>query len=124
MSGRVEGVVAPAGAARRALVVYDGECSFCRANARLLRGLDRAGRLRLRPLQDEGLYVDDPRLSRSACEQSVHLVAEDGTIYAGSAAFREAVAKVGFGPIAAVMRLPVVRDVAELVYRFVGRNHR
>ena len=106
----------------RALVVYDGECGFCTSTARRLRRLDRAGRLRFRPLQDDRVYAEDPRLDRRTCERTVHLVAEDGTIHAGGAALREAAARVGAGRVTWILALPVARQVTEAAYRLVARN--
>lgn len=34
------------------LVLYDGQCRFCRANVALLKALDLTGRLRYQPLND------------------------------------------------------------------------
>ena len=107
-------------AAARALVVYDADCGFCRATVRKLRTLDRRGRLRFRPLQDERLYVDHPVLERAACERTLHLVAEDGAIHAGGDAMREVFERVGAGPVTWVLRLPVARTVTELAYRLVA----
>ena len=113
---------APVRPDRRALLIYDGECGFCRGTARRLKHLDRARRLRFRPLQDERLYVDDPRLDRLACEKSVHLVAEDSTIHVGGAAFREAAARVGAASVTWILELPVARQITELAYRVVAGN--
>ncbi len=106
--------------ATRALVVYDADCGFCRRTVAKLRTLDRSGRLLFRPLQDEALYRDEPRLSRAACERTLHLVTEDGAIHAGGDAFRETMTRVGAGPVTWVLRLPVARTVTELVYRSVA----
>lgn len=106
----------------RALVVYDGDCGFCRSTVARLRTLDRDDRLRFRPLQDERLYVEFPRLNRAACEETLHLVAEDGAIHAGGAAMREVFARVGAAPVTWILALPVARHVVELAYRSVAAH--
>ncbi len=110
----------PVPPAKQSLVVYDAECGFCRRTVAKLRTLDRSGRLRFRPLQDEALYRDEPRLSRAACQRTLHLVTEDGVIHAGGDAFRETMTRVGAGRVTWVLRLPLARTVTELVYRAVA----
>ena len=105
---------------RRALVVYDADCGFCRRTVRRLRTLDVRGRLRFRPLQDERLYAEEPRLTREACERTLHLVAEDGTIHAGGDAMREVFARVGAGSVTWILRLPVARTITRLAYELVA----
>ena len=104
----------------RALVVYDRDCGFCRSTVARLRTLDRSGRLRFRPLQDDRLYAEYPRLTRAACERDLHLVTEDGAIHAGGAAMREVFARVGGAPVTWILALPIARTVVELGYRVVA----
>jgi predicted DCC family thiol-disulfide oxidoreductase YuxK len=103
------------------LVLYDGECSFCRFQMRLLTWLDWFGVLALVPISDprgqaSGIPAED-------LEEQMHLIAKDGRIYRGARAIRFAGMRLPLlVPLALFMWLPGVIWVAEKVYAWVSRN--
>lgn len=104
------------------VLIYDGNCGFCRcwlAWARQSLG----DRLEYLPLQDPHIPGRFPNLSRDRLEESVHLVEPDGTVYCGARAVFEAL-ELGWSslPIRAYRRIPGVGPVSELGYRFVARH--
>ena len=66
-------------------LIYDGDCRFCRSCVRVLRRLDRNGRLNFVAFQDGNALKDLP-IERSALERAMHLVSPTGTTWAGAAA--------------------------------------
>ena len=106
------------------VVLYDGQCAFCRVCARGLRGLDRRGRLELldfnRPEADP-LLAPLPAAERRT---ALHLVGTDGAVHSASPALRRALAEA-LGPGAKrVLTTPPIVRVVDAAYRIVaGRRH-
>lgn len=112
----------PAGAARPVLI-FDGDCGFCRRAVLRLRAVvgDRVGCV---PFQEYEFPEGKTELTPAACAEAVHLVEPDGRVTrAAEACFRA----VGHAPgkrwVGALYRFPGLAPVAERVYRFVA-DHR
>jgi predicted DCC family thiol-disulfide oxidoreductase YuxK len=119
-----EGVVSPS------TFLYDGDCAFCSASARvIMRQLDRTGRSD-RPLVLPWQRADLVALGLTAaeCDQAVQWVAGSGTpdrvVLAGPAAIGE-VLRYG-GPLwrvaGRVLRLPPMTALAWPIYRLIARH--
>jgi len=67
------------------IVLYDGDCGFCRVMLAMLLTLDRAGRLgpvSIQSARGEELLIDMPSHDRL---KSWHLIDAEGTLYSGGA---------------------------------------
>lgn len=106
------------------VVLYDGQCAFCRVCARGLRGLDRRGRLELldfnRPEADP-LLAPLPAAERRT---ALHVAEVDGSVYSAGPALRRALAEA-LGPGAKrLLAHPAVAPVVDATYRVVAaRRH-
>ena len=105
-------------------MLYDGDCAFCRVCARLLRRLDRGGRL---DLLDFSRPEADPLLDAlPAAERrtALHVADPDGSIYSAGPALRRVLA-VALGPGASrLLILAAVARVVDAAYRIVAaRRH-
>jgi predicted DCC family thiol-disulfide oxidoreductase YuxK len=58
------------------LVLWDGECGFCRRSVKWLLAHDRFGRLEAVPSQEADI---SPQL-RAQCQKAVHVIKSDGEI--------------------------------------------
>lgn len=117
--------VAPDGAGLpgRWTVLYDGDCSFCRRTVRRLQRLDRDDRLALVPYQDREVAESFDWLSSDALAEALHVVSPAGEVWTGARAVERLVPLLRGGRVAALMfRLPLVRAIADRVYRWVARN--
>jgi predicted DCC family thiol-disulfide oxidoreductase YuxK len=105
----------------RDVVLYDGECGFCKWSLDKILAWDRARRLRPVPIQSE----EGARLL-AAIEPAVrldswHLVTSDGELYsAGAAAAPLARLLPGGRPLAAI--LAAFPRTTERGYRFVAEH--
>jgi predicted DCC family thiol-disulfide oxidoreductase YuxK len=102
-------------------VLYDGECPFCRIEARWLARLNRSGRLALEDIAapdfDPGQYGTTlPELMGT-----LHGVFPDGRKARGLETFRQAYAAVGLGWLCAPTRWPIVRPLADFCYTLFAR---
>lgn len=106
------------------MLVFDGDCAFCsstiRVAKRLVKRLPRV--VPHQQLDDDALRALG--LDRVACATAVQFVGADGRVHAAERAVAEVLRAAGgvWRPIGAVLSLPVVRNVAGVVYRWVARN--
>lgn len=100
-------------ATRRALVLYDAKCGFCRWSLAKLLAWDRGGRLRAVALQDPEADRLLGAMSAEARMDSWHLVTPTGELHSAGAAFP---------PLFEL--LPGGRPLASLATRFPGATQR
>ncbi len=107
-----------------ATLIYDGECSLCRASALfLMRRALSSGTLEILPCASGVRRTRFPRITEEACLTAMQLVLPDGRVLAGADAVPELLRRIrGWGWVAAVFALPGVRPVARRVYAWVARN--
>lgn len=107
------------------LVVFDGDCSFCRrwvARGRRLIG-DRAG---FEPYQSAAARF--PSVPRTRFQQAVQLIEPDGSVYSAAEAVFRSLALSESHPecrhfLTLYERVPAARPLAERTYRWVA-DHR
>lgn len=105
----------------RHVVLYDGDCGFCRWSLDRLLRWDRRDNLRAVPIQsDEGDQVLAD-LSEQARLSSWHLVTPDGRRYSGGAATGPMARLLPAGAPVALLAETFPRSTDRL-YRWVARN--
>jgi predicted DCC family thiol-disulfide oxidoreductase YuxK len=97
------------------LVLYDGACVFCTAQAERVRRIAR-GRLRVAPLQTA--LADVPWVDPEEAVRALQLVDRDGRSYAGAAAVVRLLrlTRPALGWLALAYHLPGVRWLADRAY--------
>jgi predicted DCC family thiol-disulfide oxidoreductase YuxK len=101
------------------LVLYDGACAFCTAQARRVRRLAR-GRVRVEPLQTALSEV--PWVGPDEASRALHLVDRDGRGYAGAAAIVRLLrlTRPALGLLLLPYHLPGIRALADRAYAAVA----
>jgi predicted DCC family thiol-disulfide oxidoreductase YuxK len=103
------------------VLLFDGECAFCRGAAgRLLRWIP-AGGVEPRSFREPDALARFPGLSPAHCEQALQLVREDGEVFAGIDGAVEALRHGRLGWLARAYRLPGIRQIADALYRLIAR---
>jgi predicted DCC family thiol-disulfide oxidoreductase YuxK len=104
------------------LMVYDGDCGFCRRSIRRWRRLT-GGTVDYVPYQE--IAERFPSIPRRAFQHAVQLVEPDGRVSGGAEAVLRALALAGRSRwlLAAYRSVPGFRPVSETVYRWVA-SHR
>ncbi|HEY4019241.1 MAG TPA: DUF393 domain-containing protein [Pseudonocardiaceae bacterium] len=103
------------------ILVYDGDCAFCTTVVTLLRR-------HLRPPVDfqpwQRIDLDHYGLTKAEALSAVQWIGSDGSRSAGAQAFGALLRATGgwYRPIGAALRLPVIRQLAELGYRVIAAN--
>jgi len=103
-------------------VFFDGDCPLCLREIRLLRRLDRRGRIRFTDIAAAGFDASEVGIPWQALMDRIHGRLPDGTLVEGVEVFRRLYAAVGFGPLVAVTRLPGLSHLLDLAYRAFARN--
>jgi predicted DCC family thiol-disulfide oxidoreductase YuxK len=103
-------------------VLFDGECPFCRVEARWLGFLDRSGCLALEDMAAPGF---DPGLHGKTLPElmgTLHGVFPDGRMTRGVETFRQAYRAVGLGWVLAPTGWPVLRPAVDSLYNLFARH--
>jgi predicted DCC family thiol-disulfide oxidoreductase YuxK len=106
---------------KQALVLWDGQCGFCR------RGIEwverRNGNHLLRPMayQQAPSPPMTPEL-RAACAQAMHVLTPDGRWLRGGRASLYILERIGFPALSRVLSLPPLVWGVEAGYWLVARN--
>lgn len=108
----------------RPVVLYDGQCAFCRVCARALRRLDRDNRLDLLDFnhsEAEALLAPLPAAERRT---ALHVADTEGSVHSAGPALRRALAEA-LGPGAErLLTHAAVAPVVDAAYRVVAaRRH-
>ena len=103
-------------------VLYDGDCPFCRIEARWLGHLNRRGYL---ALEDIAAPDFNPARYGSTLPElmgTLHGVYPDGRMTRGVETFREAYRAVGLGWVLAPTGWPVLRPAFDALYTLFARH--
>jgi predicted DCC family thiol-disulfide oxidoreductase YuxK len=114
---------APASATAPFEVFYDGACPLCMREIRLLRRLDRRGRIRFSDIAATGFDAQARAgVDYGTLMARIHGRLADGTLVTGVEVFRRLYGAVGFGPLVALTRLPGIAQLLELGYVWFAKN--
>lgn len=106
----------------RPLVLYDGACPFCRAQAARIQRRDEEGLLECRPMQAEGLAARYPQLLEHEGEQGLRFIDEEtGDVAVGADAVYAIARRLPlWRRFAWLYRVPVFHLAFRLAYRLVA----
>src|SRR5262249_30207091 len=105
----------------RPLLVFDGDCNFCKRSVERLRQVT-GERIDYLPFQDPEITRRFPEIPREVFEKSVQLIEPDGTTYNGAEAIFRAVATEKPWLLFLYGKLPFFAPVSEGVYQFVAEH--
>ena len=103
---------------------FDGECPLCRREVAMMQRLDRRKRIVFTDIAAPGFDPAPLGRDHATLMASIHARLPDGSLVTGVEAFRRAYAALGlgFGPLVALSRLPLVSGMAERAYAVFARN--
>ena len=110
----------------RPVLLYDGDCGFCRRWVSRLQRWDRHKAIEYVAAADRGAVVGLPPLSDAALDRAMHLVTRDGRVYAGARALPALLPLLPGGRhLMPLMKVPGVQPLADRAYAWVAaRRHR
>lgn len=106
------------------IVVYDGACRVCGRLATLLTDWDRERAIEITPWQVPGVRERFPWIPDQAYTQAVQLIrSRDGRTWQGALAIEELLRILPKGWLLGwAFGVPLVRPLADRVYRWFARN--
>ena len=109
----------------RSVVVYDGECSFCRRQIARIQRSDRANQFEYVARQAVGLEQRFPRLAEGDFNTGMRLIDPEGRIHVGADAVYEIARRLpAWRRLAWVYRLPIAHRLVRLVYKWIAAHRR
>ena len=103
----------------RPLLVFDGDCHFCRRWIERWRELT-GGAVEYAPFQE--VAQSFPEIPRENFEQAVHFIDRDGSVYRGAEAVFRSLGQRAKGWIWCYDHFPGFAGVTEIAYSFVARR--
>ncbi|MEI8382432.1 MAG: DUF393 domain-containing protein [Planctomycetota bacterium] len=103
-------------------VFYDGDCPLCLREINMLRRKDSKGKIQFTNIADAEFHSLNVGKTYDELMLRIHGRLPDGTWIEGVEVFRRLYKAVGFGPLVAVTRLPIISQVMDLGYVLFARN--
>ncbi len=103
------------------LILWDGECAFCRRTAQWFLRQDKRKVLSAVPYQEAPAPPMTPELA-AACEKAVHVVKTDGTILRAGRAALFLLEQTKWKPLARLLASPPFLWLVEIGYGIIARN--
>ena len=103
------------------VLFYDSECPLCVKEMQHLKKKDHWNRIRLVAIQSEEMS-HYPAINVDEAHKVLHGQLASGRIIKGLDVTHKAWSLAGFGYLTGVLRVPVVRPVADQVYKVFARN--
>lgn len=103
------------------LILWDGECGFCRRTAHWFVSHDKTGTLTACAYQEAPSPPMTPTLF-VACDSAVHIALADGTVLNAGRATLYLFECVGWGWLARILRIPPFAWGVEPLYRIIANN--
>ena len=105
------------------IVLYDGDCSLCTFQMRVITWLDWFHAVSLLPIADSRAAKLAPQLTREDLLEAIHCLTKDGKIHRGARCLRFIGLRMPLAfPFALILWIPGVIYLAEIGYRWISRN--
>ena len=110
----------------RPVLLFDGQCGFCRQWVARLRRWDRGGSIQTLPGAERHIIQGIPPISDASLDRAMHFVTPDGRVYPGARALPALLPYLpGGGWLALLLRIPRAQAAADRVYAWISaRRHR
>ena len=105
------------------LVLWDGDCGFCRRGVLWFEQRDAERRLRMVPYQEAPSPPMTPALA-AACARALYVVHPDGSTTRAGRAILYMLGVIGHPRLARVLAWPPLIWLVEIAYWLVARNRR
>lgn len=105
------------------VVVFDGDCAFCRKQVARLQRRDRDGVFEYLPKQTPGLEERFPQLANMDFEKGLRFVGRDGRIAVGADGVYEIARRLSvYRWFAWLYRVPLLHSLFRGIYAWIARN--
>jgi predicted DCC family thiol-disulfide oxidoreductase YuxK len=106
----------------RWILLWDGECGFCRRSVEWVLRQDKEKKISALPFQSAKEWISSEILGAS--QRQAHLVSPTGEVLGGGDAAIKILEIIGHSFSSKVLALPVISSLTGLGYRLVAQNRR
>ena len=105
------------------VVIYDGNCGFCREGVERLDRMDRGNRLAFLSLHDPAAAELLPQTDHADLMKQMYVITKDGRKFGGADALKELSRKIPrLYWLAPLLHIPFSMPIWRWLYRIVARN--
>lgn len=104
------------------ILVWDGDCGFCRRSVEWALARDKERKLVAKPYQGCQDWLP-PKVWALSREQ-FHLISPQGVVWGNGAAASRLLDLIGLSSVSAALELPVLSFLTSVGYRVVAKNRR
>lgn len=102
------------------VVLWDGDCGFCRRSIEWVKSKDKHGVLYMTPYQQHMEWL--PNTIYVMSKKQVHLMSPTGQFWGGAIAAQKVLDLIGYHSLSTFLGLPGARFFSDWSYRLVARN--
>ena len=107
----------------RPVIIYDGECRFCRWSVDRVRQRDHAGAFEYLPRQQPGIEARFPVLAVSDFNTGLRFIDTEGTVHVGADGVYQTYRRLRpYHLLAWLYRVPGLTQLFRLGYAVIARN--
>jgi predicted DCC family thiol-disulfide oxidoreductase YuxK len=103
-------------------IFYDGDCPLCRREVAWMRRRDHSHRISFVDISDDNFNAEQWGKTWDDLMARIHGRLPDGNWIEGVEVFRRAYTALGWGPVVALTRWPVVRTLLDFGYRVFAKH--
>lgn len=105
------------------VVVYDGQCSFCRLQIKILKSLDFFNKFEFESFHDEYIRKKYNHISYEDFMKKMYIITKNKITYGGSEAVKYLSRKlILLWPISILLHIPYSSNFWSWIYGFIARN--
>ncbi|HEU5182517.1 MAG TPA: DUF393 domain-containing protein [Candidatus Polarisedimenticolia bacterium] len=105
------------------VVIYDGDCAFCRRSIDEIRRRDRKARMVYLPRRTPGIEEKIPGLTDGDFNSGIRVVDPDGKIHVGADGIRQIASQLPvWRHFTWVYDVPLIRGLARRIYAWIAAN--
>jgi predicted DCC family thiol-disulfide oxidoreductase YuxK len=110
----------------RPVLLFDGQCGFCRQWVARLERWDRRGAIQTLPGAERHTLPGLPQISDASLDRAMQFITPDGRVRAGARALPALLPYLPGGRVlASAFRIPVIQLAADRLYAWISaRRHR
>ena len=105
------------------VIIYDGQCAFCRRSISRIRRRDRDDQFVYLPRDTRGLETRYPQITQGDFDTGMRLIGPDGTLYVGADAIHKIASHLPYyRRFTWLYRVPIVHQLARGVYGWIAAH--